>query len=110
MLICDACISIIDHRKNGEKFKYKLSRICSFQKMKSGGGAGVISSKPKKYEDGKEKGGDEGGGGKDGKDGDDGEGGEEELDEEVLREDRIATAGVEAIMREYGAEIKMAIG
>lgn len=81
----------------------------NYKKMKSGGGAGVISSKPKKYEDGKEKGGDEGGAGKDGKDGDDGEGGEEELDEEVLREDRIATAGVEAIMREYGAEIKMAI-
>ena len=65
----------------------------------------MISSKPKKYEDGKDK----SDGGKDG-DKDDGEDEEEVLDEEILREDRIATAGVNAIMKEYAAEIKIAIG
>ena len=72
----------------------------------------MISSKPKKYEDGKEKSEGEDKEKDKEKDGDDGEKGEEEevLDPEILREDRIASAGIDAITREYKDEIKASLG
>lgn len=106
------CIRLLHEWEIGDKkivvrVDAKTKQLLENYKKSKGGGS-VISSKPKKYEDGKEKSAEDG---KNGEDKEEGEQEEEEevLDEEILREDRIAKAGLEAIMREYVGEIKAAL-